>query len=180
MNELEIFILAFALSIDAMLVSFSYGLCASGKKLINSLLFALSFGFFQFFMPLIGAYLTGFFYSKLQIYSKWIVFFIFLILGLKFIKNAFDEKKEEHCISVTFLCLMWLSLATSIDALGAGVSLKMSNTNLLSSSSQIGIMTFILSFTGYNAACLLKKFPCRFLEIFGGILLVILSVKALI
>ena len=52
--NLENLILALAMSIDAMIVSFSYGLIIKISRLKNSLKFGISFGLFQFIMPIFG------------------------------------------------------------------------------------------------------------------------------
>ena len=123
MTNYEILILAFALSLDALIVSFSYGLTINKDRYKNSIILALSFGFFQFVMPIIGWYLSSFVYSILEIFSKWIVFTIFIVLAIKFVKGAVS-KEEFKITCLTLKCLLFLAIATSIDALGAGVSLK--------------------------------------------------------
>lgn len=179
MTLTEIIILAIALTIDALLVSFSYGLILRNGRFYNSLKLGLSFGFFQFFMPVVGWFLTGMIFSKIQSYSKWFVFAIFLILGLKIIKEAFDveDKKEDVCI--TFLCLMCLSVATSIDALAAGISLRLTGSDIVFSSLLIGFITAFLSIAGFWLACALKKLPSKPIEIIGGLLLIFLAIKNL-
>lgn len=179
MTIFEIIILAFALAIDAMIVSFSYGLIINAKKLKNSLLLASAFGFFQFMMPVIGYFLSSFVYNQLKMFSKWIVFSIFLYLAIRFLKSALT-KKEETCIScISVFCLLSMALATSIDALGAGISIKFNNDLILRPSLYIGIITFIFSFIGFWSACLLKKFPQKYIEIVGAILLLYLAISAI-
>ena len=95
MTTFEIIVLAVALALDAMLVSFSYGLIINQRRVYNSVLLSSAFGFFQFLMPIIGFYLTGLFYIKLQMYSKWIVFVIFMVLGFKFLKEALQKTEEK-------------------------------------------------------------------------------------
>ena len=180
MSNIEIFVLAVALAIDAMLVSFSYGLVINKKKLLNAFLLAFAFGLFQFLMPVIGYYLTGIFYSKLAICSKWIVFFIFMFLGLKFLKSAFEKKEEVKIICITFSCLLCLAIATSIDALGAGVSIKLLNVNPFYPAGMIGIVTFLLSLLGFFIANIFKKLPSRPVEITGALLLIYLAIKAIL
>ena len=180
MTNLEIIILAVALALDSMLVSFSYGLVFSKKRLYNSLLLAVAFGFFQFLMPVIGGFFTGFLYSQLEIYSKWIVFVIFLILGCKFLKSAFEEKNEAKECCINFSCLIFLSIATSIDALGAGVSIKLLNINTLLPALLIGVITFVLSFFGFWIASCFRKIPSKLIEILGALLLIYLAFKAIL
>ena len=59
MNNIDILILAFALSIDACVVSFSYGLCAQCRKRITAFSLAFTTGFFQALMPVFGYFFTN-------------------------------------------------------------------------------------------------------------------------
>ncbi len=179
MTQWEIIFLATALAIDAMIVSFSYGLKISEKKIYNSLKLALMFGFFQFIMPIIGWGISSGFYDLLHLYSKWIVFGIFTVLGIKFIFSKEEQTGSYNCI--TIICLLSLGIATSIDALGAGITIKFTNVkNILIPAAEIGIVTLILSMTGFWSANKLKRLPTKGLDIAGGLLLIFLGIKSLI
>lgn len=183
MSALDIIILAIALSIDACVVSFSNGLIFTQNKRINSFILACSVGFFQFLMPIIGYYLANSVSKYVESYAPWIVFGIFCILGIKFIKDAFKEEENEkgqklHCY-FCFSYILLVSVATSIDALGAGVSLAFSGTRILLPAIIIGVITFINSLFGFWAGYLFKKFPTRNLEISGGLILILLAFKTL-
>lgn len=181
MSNFDILILAIALSIDACVVSFSNGLIFTQNKRLNSFMLATSVGFFQFFMPIIGYFTAQSVNKYVEPYDHWIVFGIFAILGAKFIKDAFKEEKEEklHCY-LCFKYIIMVSIATSIDALGAGVSIAFSGTQILFPAIIIGIVTFINSLLGYWSGYLFKKFPTRNLEISGGLILIGLGIKILI
>lgn len=180
MTIFEIIILALALSLDAMIVCFSYGLILNANKVKNSLTLSLSFGFFQFLMPVIGFYLSAIVYNQLKSFSKWIVFAVFVYLALKFLKSAFGEKEETCRSCVSFLCLLGLSVATSIDALGAGISIKFSGEEILKPAVCTGVITFLCSMAGFWFACLFKKFPTKYIEITGAVLLLYLAVSSII
>ncbi|MCD7780476.1 MAG: manganese efflux pump MntP family protein [Candidatus Gastranaerophilales bacterium] len=180
MGIYEIIILSVALALDAMLVSFSYGLIVKSKKLLNALNLSVSFGFFQFIMPVIGWHLTGFIYDYIKIYSKWIVFGVFMWLGLKFLKEGYSNENkdiQEKCIS--FSCIICLALATSIDAFGAGVSIRFTNTEIMLPSVIIGIITFLLSCFGFFSAGIFCKLPPKYISTAGAVLLIYLAVKSL-
>ena len=179
MTNYEILILAFALSLDALIVSFSYGLMLNKNRYKSSIILAFSFSFFQFIMPIIGWYLSSYVYSLLEIFSKWIVFLIFMALALKFIKSAFS-KEEFKITCLTLKCLLFLAVATSIDALGAGISLKFINAEIMKSSIIIGIVTFINSYAGFWIANIFKKIQSKYIEIIGAFLLLYLAIKAII
>ena len=180
MSSVEVYILALALAIDSMLISFSYGLILDKKRMLNSLLLAGAFGLFQGLMPLAGFYLTDIFYSSLEVYSKWIVFFIFMFLGIKFLKSAFEKKEEVKIVCISFCCLLFLAIATSIDALGAGISFKLLNLKPFYPSFVIAVVTFILSFFGFWVTSIFKNLPSRPVEVFGAVLLIYLAVKAIL
>lgn len=169
-----------ALSIDACVVSFSNGLIFTQNKKVNSLMLACSVGFFQFLMPIIGYFLAQSVSKYVEPYDSWIVFIIFVLLGLKFIKDAFKEQKEEkiNCY-LCFSYIILVSVATSIDALGAGVSIAFTKNSIWLSAIIIGIVTFINSLMGFWSGYLFKKFPTKNLEITGGIILILLAFKVL-
>ena len=63
MSYISIILLAIALSIDASVVSFSYGITFTQKRLKNALSLAICTGLFQGIMPTIGYYLTGLYFK---------------------------------------------------------------------------------------------------------------------
>lgn len=178
MAYLSIILLAIALSIDAMVVSFSYGLVFNQNKFKNAFSLALTTGLFQFIMPIFGYFLTNFVRIYIAPYSKIIIFIIFLYLGIKFIKESFDEEKKENlCISLK--CLILLGIATSIDAFSAGISLSLMGNKILKPSVLIGLITFLNASLGFYLGGKLKHLPSRNLEISSGIILILLGIKAL-
>lgn len=180
MSLIEIVFLSLALGIDCLIVSFSQGLIFTSKKKRNSLLLASTMGIFQGLMPLISYYPTGFIYQYISKYSSIIIFAIFISLGIKFITEAFSCRKENPACKIDFKCLMAMGIATSIDALGAGVNLKLSDTNIILSVSLIAIASFIMSLTGFWTGNKISKIPSKTLEIAGGLILIGLAIKALV
>lgn len=175
MTYLEIFLLAIALSIDAMVVSFSYGLTFNQNRTKNALLLAFCTGFFQAGMPVIGYYLTSFVKSYIAPYASIIVFLIFLYLGIKFIKEAFEEKNIPQCISTA--CLIMIGIATSIDAFSAGISLALYGNKIIKPILLIGMITFFNSCLGFKLGGKLKHLPTKGLEVGAGLVLIALGVK---
>ena len=178
MSLIDIILLAIALGIDCLAVSFSQGLIFTENRMKNSLRLALTMGLFQGLMPCIGFAGTDYVRDFAEPFGKWLVFAIFLVLGLKFITEAFQDKKEEVCC-IDFRCLMSLGVATSIDALGAGVNLHLTKTPMLYSALIIGIGSVLMSLSGFWLGNFFKKLPSKFLEITGGLILFVLGVKAL-
>jgi putative Mn2+ efflux pump MntP len=129
-------------------------------------------------MPIIGYFVTRPFYNYIEPVGKWIVFAIFMYLGIKIIQETFEDDREvPHCLS--FQCLLMIAIATSIDALAAGVTIALTSTNIFKSAILIGSTTFLFAVAGYWSGCFLKKFSTKGLEIFAGIILIFLSIKSL-
>ncbi len=178
MNFIDLILLGLALGVDCFVVSFSQGLIFKSEKVKNSFKLALTMGLFQGVMPVIGYIGTNSLYKYVVPYSKWIVFGIFLLLGLKFIVESFQPKeKEVQCIGLK--CLLGLGLATSIDALVSGASIRLTQTSLLISVMIIGIASFLMSIGGFYSGNFIKNIPSKYLEITGGLILVALAIKSL-
>lgn len=179
MSYLAIILLAIALSMDACVISFSYGLTFSENRTKNALQLATSTGLFQGGMPIIGYFLTGFVKSYIEPYAGLIVFVIFTYLGLKIIKEAFEvEKEKKLCLGLK--CLVLVGIATSIDAFSAGITLSLCGNHIMKPAVLIAFVTFVNSCFGFYVGGKFKHLPTKGLEIFGGILLCALGIKALL
>jgi len=177
-SYIEIIMLALALSIDACVVSFSYGLSFYQNRIRNALLLALFTGVFQGIMPIVGYILTGFVKTFIEPYGKLIIFAIFMFLGIKFIKEAFEKKQTPLCIGIT--CLLLIGVATSIDAFSAGISLSLYGNKILKPALLITCVTIVNSLLGFWVGGKLKNMPTQFLEVLGGSILILLAIKAFI
>jgi putative Mn2+ efflux pump MntP len=182
MSVVEIIILAIALSIDACVVSFCQGLVFDQNKRRNSLLLAFFVALFQGLMPVIGWYLASSFAGYLMAFDHWIAFVIFAILGVKFIYEAVQKEKGEFCpvSCISVQCLFMLAVATSIDALAAGVTLFFLEVSILLPALLIASITFINSLVGFWSGYYFKKLPVKWLEILAGLILIALGVKVLV
>lgn len=179
MNLIEILFLAIALGVDCLIVSFSQGLLIRFKRRKISTILALIMGLFQGGMPLISYILTGMVYDYIAPFAKSLVFGIFLFLGLKFIIEALKSEGETLRQRLGFRVMLLLGVATSIDALGAGVSLKLTHTPLILSCSIIVLASFVMSIIGFWSGNALKKFDTKYLEIAAGLILILLAAKTL-
>lgn len=130
-------------------------------------------------MPTIGYYLTGFVKSFIEPYAGLIVFLIFTYLGVKIILEAFDKEREQQ-LCIDFKCLILVGIATSIDAFSAGITLSLFGNHILKPALLIAFVTFANSILGFALGGKLKHLPTKGLEIFAGLLLIALGVKALV
>ena len=186
MTVLTILLMALSLAMDAMAVSVTLGICKGSVKLSDALRAGIYFGAFQAAMPALG-YLAGSRLSGIiQPIDHLIAFALLAFIGVKMIYEALREKAVEDDDScpvgnpMSHKRMLILAIATSIDALAAGISLALDKLPLIESVITIGLVTFAISF----AAVLLGKrlgviFQKR-ASIFGGAVLILIGIKILI
>lgn len=174
----EVLILAVALSMDAFAVSIGLG----AKKFTPGLALkaGLFFGIFQALMPLIG-YLGGqSILGWIEAYTHFIAFGLLAFVGGKMIYEGFQEGVEESLTDITNKVLLMLAIATSIDAMAAGFSLSLLDTNPFIACLIIGGITFAFSVAGTYIGKQSGTWLEGKAEIFGGLVLILMGVKFLI
>ncbi len=177
MSIFELLVLAVVLSMDAFAVAVCKGLALCKIKLKNCLWVGVWFGAFQAFMPTVGYLCAVRFEKYVHAFSHWIAFALLLLLGINMIKEALGE--EEKCnISISIREMFILAVATSIDALAAGVSFAMTpDFRIVYAVVFIGITTFILSAVGVKIGSIFGTKYNRKAQITGGAVLILLGVK---
>lgn len=176
-----IIIIAFGLAMDAFAVSVASGLEMTRLKIRHAMRMALSFGFFQAIMPILGwaagnqarAFISG--------VDHWIAFGLLTAIGIKMIYEAFKIKeKVNEPEEMSIYILLMLSIATSIDALAVGISLSFLKVAIVMPSIIIGVVTFSLSLAGVLIGRRFGHFFETKIEIAGGLILTGIGIKILI
>lgn len=175
-----------SLAMDAFAVSISCGLsCGRAKNTLpTATKVALSFGFFQGIMVLIGWALGLSFKDFISHYDHWVAFILLAIIGGKMM---YDATEEGACaISLDSKTMLFtLSVATSIDALAVGISfavLNISQIRITSTAIVVGVITFLFCFSGTYMGSKIgcnPKFKTK-IDITGGLILIALGVKILV
>ena len=181
MGFFEIALIAVSLSMDAFAVSIVLGLSLKRVKIIHYFIPGIYFGFFQALMPFIG-YFTGInFFGKIQNMDHWIAFMVLGFIGVKMIKDSIsktEKKINENAFGP--INMLFLAVATSIDALAVGVTFSFFDVSIFNSILIIGCTTFFISIAGVKAGILFgMKFKSK-AEFMGGAALLILGTKILI
>ena len=173
------FAIAVGLAMDAFSVSLAGGAALKKDIVKTAVLTGLMFGFFQFAMPVIGWLVGAPISSIINPYGYWIVVALFFFIGGKMIYDA--VKGDEEGVSlIGFKVLTLLAIATSIDALAVGISYGLIGEAILLPSIIIGIVAFAFSFAGVLAGHKLSDVLGSKMEIFGGIVLILIGLKFLV
>lgn len=135
----SVLLLAFALALDAAAVSAGVG--AAQRSLRPLVLAAVLFGLFQAGMSALGALAGGWLEAHAAAWDHWIAFVLLTAVGLNMLRGGDDEE----AVDTRLITLLTLAVATSIDALAAGVTLPLLDTPLAVSLAVIGVVTLGLS-----------------------------------
>lgn len=187
MDLISVIILGVGLSMDAFAVSVTNGLVVKKLRLQFALKMAFCFGAAQAAMPFIGFVLGKYFADYIVAIDHFLAFGLLAYIGIKMIieavksSDACETGKEE----IDMRTLMVLAIATSIDALAAGVSLAFAaktpdSLPILPAVCIIGVETFIIctagAYIGRLCGCRIKKGA----EILGGVVLILIGIKIVI
>lgn len=176
MEGLELFLVGLGLSMDAFTASICQGVGL--REMRKGWVIAGTFGGFQALMPLLGWLLGAHFAQRFQQVSHVLAFFLLGMIGCGMIWEALQ--KEEIEPAEWQRGLLPLAVATSLDALAAGVSFAVLEVPILFAITVIGSVTFVVSFLGVWIGRLFGMHWQRWAELFGGGLLILLGGKILL
>lgn len=175
----QIVIISVSLAIDSLSVSVAGGFKTKKTSIIDAIKVAAFFGGFQAGMPLIGWAIGEVLSTVITEYAHWIAFILLGIIGIKMIKESFENEDGSRINFLSNKTLTLLAIATSIDALIVGITLGLLEMPLLISITLIGTITFVLCFFGFLFGKQLANLFGKRVEIFGGIALVVIGIKIL-
>jgi len=172
----EIFAIAVAMSIDAFCVSACVG--TRYNSFWNYIRIGFAFGLFQFIMPVIGAYAGTFmmgYTRNLNYLSACILFLIAIMMFKEGLQNQACKVYDRD--PTKGLKLIMLALATSMDALGAGVALAFYEGGIIFAASVIGLTCVLFSFGGVFLGSVSKRYFGHYVEYLGASVLAFIGLK---
>ena len=182
-------LLGVGLAMDAFSVSLANGLNDNKMRLRKVFLISGLFAIFQAAMPLIGWLAVSLFlefFDKFKPVIPWISFILLCFIGGKMlyesIRQGKNETEEERKNNLTIGALFIQAIATSIDALTAGVEFasKYSLAEFISVFIAVGIiavLTFGICFTGVKIGQKMGNKLESKAGILGGAVLIFLGLK---
>ncbi len=175
----DIFGIALAMSIDAFCVCICIGM--KYHKLSNYMRLGGAFGWFQFLMPVAGAF-AGRALMRYTDNIKYLAAAFLMYVAWHMFREAYKHKECKVYASdpTRGLQLFFLSLATSMDALGAGLSLCMWDGGIVTASVVIGVVCMLMSFLGVAIGQHSRRYIGYYAEYFGALVLVVIGVRFII
>jgi manganese efflux pump family protein len=169
-------LLALALAMDAFAVALTQGArFRPGAR--GALAIALTFGVFQGVMPLIGWGIGAVAFAYIEAVDHWIAFGLLTVLGVRMLGGHVGE--EEAARALTGKALLVAGVATSIDALAAGITLPTLAVAPLIAAALIGLVTVIMSGAGVWLGRIAGDRLGAWAERAGGVILIGLGCKIL-
>ncbi len=167
-----------SLAMDALSVSISTGAQGKIHPFSRGFIIASVFGVFQWAMTIIGGSSGNIIPDTFLVWGRVIAGLLVLFVGVKMIIEYF--KDEEKNTSFSFGWVFITGIATSIDALGIGISFAFLQQPFLIPALIIGIITFIFCFFGYFLGKFLQKIIGKKAEFIGGIILIFIGLNFII
>jgi putative Mn2+ efflux pump MntP len=176
--------IAVGLSMDALSVSVANGFIIRQLRFRHAFRIAFFFGFFQFFMPIVGWAAGRYFHTYIRSFDHWIAFGLLLFIGAKMIIEArILDPADPACASRTclhFPTLLLMSVATSVDALAVGISFAFLEMGILYPVVIIGVMTFAVCVAGVYIGNKIGHLFENTLGVAGGIIIIGIGIKILL
>ena len=181
MSFIEIFIVALSLGVDAFVCATVAGTCTQANRYHLAVKYSLTFGFFQFIMPLIG-FIGGLkLLNYIEAFDHWVSFLLLAAVAFNMIKDAHGED-ELVSSRQGLVLLLSLGVATSIDALAVGLSLTALDDRIFYISAVIGIVCLIMTAGGIFLGKVLSSFKhlAKFMNYAGAMVLLYIGIQVLI
>jgi putative Mn2+ efflux pump MntP len=178
--DITILLIALGLAMDSFSVSIANGLATRTFKPSKALTIALFFGFFQGLMPIFGWVAGESIADQISAFDHWVAFGLLTTIGIKMIYESIANKPPHFLKAYTLKVILFLSIATSIDALAVGLSFSFLDISILFPALMIGLITFMLSFLGVYVGKSFGKILKNRIEILGGLILIVIGLKILL
>lgn len=113
-------------------------------------------------------------------WDHWVAFGLLTFVAARMIRAGLDSNPEFRSDPTRGLMLLFLAVATSIDALAVGASFAMLDVVILWPCVIIGVITLVLSYLAVRLGSMLGLKYGKRMEIAGGVVLFLIGVRILL
>ncbi len=179
-----ILIIAVGLAMDCFAVSLCIGSSPAPQNRRSIFRVSFHFGLFQGGMTLLGWLLGSTVVNLIANFDHWIAMALLSWIGGRMVFEGFskrDPSPVSECDDPSRgSSLVMLSIATSIDALGVGLSLALLKVDVIGASVVIGLISLLMSIAGLLGGKKLNQRFGKHVEIIGGLVLIMIGLRIVI
>lgn len=170
------------LSMDNFAVTIASG-CANHKEIRQRYILTVSFLFaLAHFVMFSAGWLCGAGIGRfISAVDHWIAFAILIFIGGRMIQAACQAKSgPDVCQVYSFKTILLLSVATSMDALVVGIGLAFTQAPFWLTVLTLTGCVLATSYAGFYLGALLGRKFGKYMEVLGGMVLILIGVKLLL
>ncbi len=181
MSWVALLAVAVALAMDAFAVAIVAGLTLDVMTRRHLFRLSFHFGLFQAGMLATGWFVGSALRHLLTAADHWVAFALLALVGGNIIREAFTrtERTGRPLDPTSGWQLVFLSVATSIDALAVGLSLAMLGASIVFSALVVGLMATAWTLLGMKLGRRVSVLWGRRVEVLGGLVLIVIGCKIL-
>lgn len=175
-------LVAVGLSMDCLAVAIAGSISMQSTTLPQVLRLSFAFGLFQFGMLVGGWYAGQTVVDIVEAYDHWIAFGLLLLVGARMLWEAIrgEEERSRHTDITKGIPLLTLSIATSIDSLGVGLSLAFIESRVWLAALIVGSVCFLITAAGFYTGRRIGGWLGRWADAIGGLVLIGIGARILI
>lgn len=171
---LTLFLMAFALGMDAFSVGLGMGMIQ--LRLRQIFYIGLTIGFFHIWMPLAGMIIGKLLSDKLGVIATYAGAVLLMLLGLQMILSSF-KKDDSPLITPVGFGLFIFATSVSLDSFSVGLSLGIYGGKTYLALLIFGIVSMLLTWLGLLIGKRVKGLIGSYGEAIGGTILFALGIK---
>ena len=181
MNLFVLIALAVGLAMDSFAVAIATGVALVNVSVRQAFRMSFHFALFHVIMVLAGWFVGLILEKKISSWDHWLVFCLLCFIGIKMIYQAIRQNGDDSLKNdpTKGASLVMLSVATSLDALGVGLSFALMEISIWFQVLVIGVVIAAFTIIGLFIG---GRFGARFgkrMEIIGGLILIFIGFKVL-
>lgn len=177
MSPLAILLVGFAMSTDAFAAAVGRGVALKSPNFLDALRIGAIFAVIETLTPALGWLLGRAMVGVIEGWDHWVAFGLLVGLGVHMIAAGLMAQDTTASVPSTSLWLTALAgLATSIDAMAAGVGLAFLEVSIVAVSLTIGLCTLVMVTLGVLLGARLGALLGKRAEIAGGVVLIAIGI----
>lgn len=174
-------LISVSLAMDCLAVSLGIGSLPIPCTPRSIFRISFHFGLFQGLMTFLGWLVGSTVVQWIAGFDHWVALMFLGWIGLRMILEGLSRQDKKFITDPTRgSSLVMLSVATSIDALGVGLSFALIGGNIPSASLLVGLVSAIFSVFGMLTGKRLSQRFGKGIEVIGGIILIFIGLRIVV